>query len=84
MQEKDDELYSKYLVKRNGTDEIVEDCFVLRLKDPHARKAMRAYAQSCRKESPVLSESLEVWVKNYEQPRSFFPNFVTGRYKKVR
>jgi hypothetical protein len=65
MDDSDRGLYDKYVVKRtDGKSEAGEKhflCpyFVLDLKhDKHARKALMAYAESCRKEYPALSNDL--------------------------
>lgn len=31
--------------------------------DPHAKKALKAYAESCREEYPVLAVELENWAQ---------------------
>jgi hypothetical protein len=58
-------LYEKYTVKRTdgksepGEKHYLCSYFVLDLKhDKHARKALLAYAESCKKEYPALSQDL--------------------------
>lgn len=67
MQEKNG-LYEKYRVYKRGEDGVdraVDDCFVLRWKDAHARKALRAYANSVRATNVALAadlfRTLNVW-----------------------
>jgi hypothetical protein len=56
-------LYGKYRVQRlGGTPGKHDDCeyFVLDLMhDIHARAALAAYAESCRREFPVLAADLD-------------------------
>ncbi len=50
-------MYPKYRVEKlNGKP--VGPCFVLEFKDPHARAAIRAYAESCQDEYPQLAADL--------------------------
>ncbi len=54
-------LVQEYVVTRADGAPIPDDAwlFVLRYdRDPHARVALRAYAESCRGENPVLADDL--------------------------
>jgi len=52
-------LRGKYDVRKVATGEQVEACFVLRYdRDPHARAALLAYAESCEAENPLLAADL--------------------------
>jgi hypothetical protein len=51
-------LYDKYLVVSMTKKIIVEDAFVLRVKDPFARVAMLAYAESCEDTHPRLAKGI--------------------------
>lgn len=56
-------LYAKYHVVRRGTEEVVEDAFVLRVgRDPFAAPALRAYADACEARYPKLAADLRRWV----------------------
>ena len=62
-------LYNKYIInKSDGTDiDINADYFVLRLdKDIRARKALRVFAESIKKENPVFSNDINVKLDMYE------------------
>ena len=71
-------IYDKFLVKRtDGKSEAGEkhyQCkyFVLDLKhDKHATAALRAYAESCKKEYPLLARDLwKVVDELYEAPEA--------------
>lgn len=63
-------LYGKYKIERNdgssGPGGKHEKCeyFVLDLEhDKHARAALKAYAESCKKEYPALAHDLFVLLK---------------------
>jgi hypothetical protein len=62
-------LYGKYIVKKaNGepTDPGAQ-YFVLRIdSDPHARQAIRAYAQSIKDDNPTLAADLLRWSDAWE------------------
>ena len=68
-------LYGRYVVLRTkrlrDVDEVVdandvavvrEPCFVLMFDDPHAQRALHAYADSCEAENPKLAADLRMWV----------------------
>jgi hypothetical protein len=56
-------LYGKYTIIKNETGKEVEgDYFVLKLTDPHAPVALRAYADSCRAENSQLANDLLAWL----------------------
>ena len=58
-------LYKKYIItKTDGTPtDIAAPYFVLRLDtDVHARKALRAYAESVAKDNIQLSHELRAWL----------------------
>lgn len=62
---------TKYIIYRANEDgsqgeQITGPTFTLRPYDPHARKALLAYAESVSEENPELSEDLVQLVKNYE------------------
>lgn len=59
-----DGLFEKFTVTRNeGTPEFQGEHFVLFPKhDPHAKKAMLAYASSCEDELPGLANDIRNWV----------------------
>lgn len=66
-------LYSKYKIERNdgssGPGGKHESCeyFVLDLEhDKHAKAALRAYAESCKKEFPELAKDLRELLKPQE------------------
>lgn len=51
----------KYIIKKTNGNPIDPNAeyFVLRIdKDPHAKKALRAYADSVRKDNPILATDL--------------------------
>lgn len=60
-----DGLYKKYQVKKYDTGEDVDGCFVLRLKDEHARRAIETYAEEV--DNEILSRQLLRWVKEWEE-----------------
>lgn len=67
-------LYEKYQVKRqDGRDDVGDkhyacSYFVLDLKcDPHAKAAIRAYADSCLQEKPELANDLLKFLENEAQ-----------------
>lgn len=63
-------LKHKYNVTRTDGKEI-GFCFVLEVeKDPHARVALKAYAESCKEEYPELAADLN----NLLNPREFMEN----------
>jgi len=52
-------MYDKYKVYKDGTEEPIMDCFILRYdRDHHARVALAAYAESVRAENEELSDDL--------------------------
>ncbi len=53
-------LYNKYNVYNAETGEEVTDCFVLRLKDPVARQALRVYAAGS---SVELARDIWAWLE---------------------
>lgn len=59
-------LYWKYRVEK-ADGRVIDDgakYFVLRIDtDPHARVALKAYAESVSTENPELSKDLEDWLK---------------------
>lgn len=56
-------LYPKYTIIKNSTGKEVEDAFVLKPgTDKHARAALRAYANSIRRENPDLARDLDAWL----------------------
>lgn len=58
-------LYVKYVVKKIGSGELVENCFVLRpQKDPAARAALRSYAQAT--ENKTLAADITRWLDYIE------------------
>ena len=61
-------LYEKYTVTKNGGNQDPEaDYFVLRLdKDPHARAAAKAYADSIKDENPNLAFDIRQQVAKHE------------------
>lgn len=62
-------LYPKYIVEKvNGKpSDPNANYFVLRLDtDPHARHAIRAYANSIRSQNPELAEDLDNLIAEYE------------------
>ena len=76
MKDKSRGLYNKFTVTRtDGRDrrgDKHERCeyFVLDLDhDPHARAALLAYADSCRKEYPALSVDLFAKACNMDKPK---------------
>jgi hypothetical protein len=59
-------LYVKYEVRKKDTDELVENCFVLRPdKDFNAIKALRTYASET--SNQALSLELTYWLDELEQ-----------------
>ena len=56
-------VYKKYVVQRiNDEKGKHNDCFFFVLDpqhDPHARAAMRAYAESCKADNPLLAADVE-------------------------
>lgn len=53
-----DQLHEKYRVERTDGG-AVGPCFILEYeRDPHARAALRTYAESCRDDKPGLSADL--------------------------
>lgn len=61
-------LYPKYtVIKNNGEQDPEADYFVLRLdKDPHARAAAKAYADSIKEENPNLAFDIREQVAKHE------------------
>lgn len=61
-------IYDKYIViKTDGTTDPEADYFALRIdKDPHARKAAIAYAESIQEENPNLAFDIRMRVSKYE------------------
>lgn len=74
-----DGLYTKYEVKKVDTGEEVHGYFVLRLKDKHAREAIKRYAEAT--DNQVLATQLERWVSEYEDLSCIDPS--RGYCKKV-
>lgn len=61
-------LHGKYAVWNNETGVQVSTCFVLRYdRDPHARAALLAYAESCMDENPRLALDLRAAVSRKGQ-----------------
>lgn len=60
-----DVLYPKYKVYKEDSGEEVDACFVLRLKDKVARKAILKYADEV--DNKVLARELRDWVAEYEE-----------------
>ncbi len=63
-------FYNKYCItKRDGSPIDPNACyFVMRIDtDPHARKALRAYIKSVRKENLPLASDLTTWLKNFAE-----------------
>ena len=65
MDDKNKGIYEKYMVIRtDGRSELGEKHFACRYfvldleHDPHAKQAVLAYAESCKKEYPALSSDL--------------------------
>lgn len=59
-------LYDKYIIKKVDGSLTVSGAkyFALRADtDPHARVALKAYADSVRKENPQLADDLDVWLE---------------------
>jgi hypothetical protein len=57
-------LYGKYTIWNNDTGrEVHGGYFVLKLTDPHARKAVETYAESCKEDNPELSADLMAWLR---------------------
>jgi hypothetical protein len=72
-------IYHKYNVTKAEDGSEVTDCFVLRpLKDPFSRAALRAYADACKAEHPVLSREIAFWLNGMERPRRFYPTHGEG------
>lgn len=64
-------LYVKYDVKKAGTDEVVNDCFVLRPdRDPAAVAALMMYASVT--DNKQLSQDMFHWLKMCEQEKVFY------------
>ena len=59
-------LYDKYKVVSNATGAEITDCFVLRLPDPHARRALRTYALCVHDENPQLATDILRQVSMFE------------------
>ena len=61
-------LFGKYIVKKAfGKSDPKAEYFVLRIdKDPHARVALLAYAQSIINKEPDFAVQLMDWVKRFE------------------
>lgn len=56
-------LYAKYNVTKADDGSVVDGCFVLRPdRDPHARVALQAYAESCQEENPALAADIFRWL----------------------
>lgn len=70
MNDNDRGLYIKYHIQKVNGDPISGFAFVLRIKDPHARNAMMAYAESVRKENPQLADDLEARVSDWDTRHS--------------
>ena len=60
-------LYGKYIVTKTDGEptEPQAQYFVLRIDtDPHAQKALVAYARSIKKDNPTLAEDLIKWLRD--------------------
>jgi hypothetical protein len=56
-------LYNKYEIWNNEKGKWMDNpAFVVKLKDPHGRVAVRAYADSCKSENPDLAADLQAWL----------------------
>lgn len=63
--DRDRGLYPKYIVEKvNGKP--VGPCFVMQVHDPHAPAALRAYADSCAEDFPLLAADLRSMVEGWE------------------
>lgn len=61
MSDNEQGLYGKYILSKKSGNPIDPNAryFVLRYdEDPHARVALKAYAESCEKDNPLLSNDL--------------------------
>lgn len=61
-------LYQKYTIIKNSTgEEVKRPAFVLLPEsDPHARIALRAYADAVEANNPVLASDLRSWMDSIE------------------
>lgn len=61
-------LFDKYTVTRNADQKVLDGgtYFVLRVNDPHARNALRIYAESCRPYNEALANDLMEMVDAFE------------------
>lgn len=62
-------LFNKYVIKKsNGTPvDPTAEYFVLRIdSDPHARAALRAYAESVKENDEKFSNELKAWVNTHD------------------
>jgi hypothetical protein len=74
-------LYQKYVVHSLDGKQIT-DCFTMRIADPHARKAMRCYADSVESENKKLAEDLRLWVEHEDIVDRIV--FHDGEWRQVR
>ncbi|MBK8035273.1 MAG: hypothetical protein IPK17_38375 [Chloroflexi bacterium] len=69
-------LYQKYIItKRETGEEVKRPAFVLLPdRDPHARAALRAYADAVEADNPALAADLRSWMDSVEpQPKAAVP-----------
>lgn len=59
-------LFIKYHITKANGEPITDFAFVLRIKDPHARRAMYAYTNSVYSENPELANDLKDEVRQFE------------------
>lgn len=61
-------------VPSHATRELVEeDCMVLKLSDPHARRAIAAYADSVQDENRDFASDLRAWLRNERWDDRLYP-----------
>lgn len=51
-------------------EEVTDPFFLLKLNDPHGRAAIRAYADSCEKDFPILAADLRRALHNVKEKTS--------------